>query len=253
MGRGGRVAAAALREGRGGVTTRITGLYVRGYVALARGRLEEADGYLRESLAIGERSGDILRVSLPLWGLAESALLVAGRVPGRRRAHRPRTRRVGSGQRCRAPRPVPGDRHPRPPGGQRVARGDDLGGGAGTGCSRTVASRRSPPADRPMVSACRARPTARRVGRERTSRTRTPGGTDRPTERGRGPGRGWTSRPATSARDGSARPWRCWRTSGPWGRRRSRSRPMADRATELLRDARGPRLRRRTLVTVDGP
>ena len=45
------VAAAALREGRGGVTTRITGLYVRGYVALARGRLEEADGYLRESLA----------------------------------------------------------------------------------------------------------------------------------------------------------------------------------------------------------
>ena len=73
------VAVAALREGRGGVTTRITGLYVRGYVALARGRLEDADGYLRESLAIGERSGDILRVSLPLWGLAESALL-GGRV-----------------------------------------------------------------------------------------------------------------------------------------------------------------------------
>ena len=73
------VASAALREGRGGVTTRITGLYARGHVALGRGRLEEARDLLQESLALGEPSGDILRVSLPLWGLAETALL-AGRL-----------------------------------------------------------------------------------------------------------------------------------------------------------------------------
>ncbi len=72
------VASAALREGRGGVTTRVTGLYVRGYVALGRGRLEEAAGMLGESLALGQPSGDILRMSLPLWGLAEIAVL-AGR------------------------------------------------------------------------------------------------------------------------------------------------------------------------------
>ena len=73
------VASAALREGRGGVTTRITGLYARGHVALGRGRLEEARDLLQESLSLGEPSGDILRLSLPLWGLAETALL-AGRL-----------------------------------------------------------------------------------------------------------------------------------------------------------------------------
>jgi DNA-binding CsgD family transcriptional regulator/tetratricopeptide (TPR) repeat protein len=72
------VASAALREGRGGVTTRVTALYVRGYVAMGRGRLDEARELLDESLSLGERSGDILRVSLPLWGLAEAAV-VAGR------------------------------------------------------------------------------------------------------------------------------------------------------------------------------
>ena len=41
------VAVAALREGRGGVTTRITALYVRGYVALGRGRLDEARDLLQ--------------------------------------------------------------------------------------------------------------------------------------------------------------------------------------------------------------
>ncbi len=73
------LADAALREGRGGVTTQVTGLYVRGYVALGRGHRDEANGFLVESLALGERAGDIIRVSLPLWGLAESAL-VAGRI-----------------------------------------------------------------------------------------------------------------------------------------------------------------------------
>ncbi len=74
------VAEAALREGRGGVTTRVTGLYVRGYVALGRGRHIEAANLLHESLALGEQSGDILRVSLPLWGFAENELM-AGHAP----------------------------------------------------------------------------------------------------------------------------------------------------------------------------
>ena len=69
------VAVAALHEARGGVTTRVTGCYVRGYVALSEGRLGDARGLLDESLALGERSGDIIRLSLPLWGLAETALL----------------------------------------------------------------------------------------------------------------------------------------------------------------------------------
>ncbi len=72
-------AAAALQEGRGGLTTQVTGRYVRGYVALGRGRADEADALLGEALALGERFGDILRISLPLWGLAENALL-SGRV-----------------------------------------------------------------------------------------------------------------------------------------------------------------------------
>jgi DNA-binding CsgD family transcriptional regulator/tetratricopeptide (TPR) repeat protein len=73
------LADAALREGRGGVTTQITGFYVRGFVALGRGRQSEAAAFLRESLFLGEQSGDILRVSFPLWGLAETALL-GGRI-----------------------------------------------------------------------------------------------------------------------------------------------------------------------------
>jgi DNA-binding CsgD family transcriptional regulator/tetratricopeptide (TPR) repeat protein len=73
------LADSALREGRGGVTTQITGLYVRGFVALSRGRQAEAAAFLGESLSLGERSGDILRVSFALWGLAETALL-AGRI-----------------------------------------------------------------------------------------------------------------------------------------------------------------------------
>jgi DNA-binding CsgD family transcriptional regulator len=73
------LADSALREARGGVTTRVTGLYVRGFVALGRGGQEEAAAFLGESLALGEQSGDILRISFPLWGLAETALL-AGRI-----------------------------------------------------------------------------------------------------------------------------------------------------------------------------
>ena len=69
------LAERALSDGRGGVTTRITALYVRGYVALGRGESAVARATLGESLSLGSAMGDILRVSLPLWGLAENALL----------------------------------------------------------------------------------------------------------------------------------------------------------------------------------
>ena len=69
------VAERALSDGRGGVTTRITALYAKGYVALGRGDTELARATLEESLSLGRAMGDILRISLPLWGLAENALL----------------------------------------------------------------------------------------------------------------------------------------------------------------------------------
>ena len=70
-----RAANEALRDRHGGVTTRITGLYVLGYVAFARGRYEEARERLEESLSIGEKAGDLIRTALPGWGLAETAYL----------------------------------------------------------------------------------------------------------------------------------------------------------------------------------
>ena len=69
------LAEQALSDGRGGVTTRITALYVLGYVALGRGNSAVAHATLDESLSLGSAIGDILRVSLPLWGLAENTLL----------------------------------------------------------------------------------------------------------------------------------------------------------------------------------
>ena len=68
------VAAHALADGRGGITTRITALYVLGYLALGRDRLEEARAALEEALALGRRMGELQRVSPALWGLAETAL-----------------------------------------------------------------------------------------------------------------------------------------------------------------------------------
>ena len=50
-------------------------MYVKGYVALGRGDWAVARANLDESLSLGSAMGDILRVSLPLWGLAENALL----------------------------------------------------------------------------------------------------------------------------------------------------------------------------------
>jgi len=73
-----RVADEALRERRGGVTTRITGLYVLGYVAFSRGQYDRATELLAESLELGDRAGDLIRTAVPAWGLAETAYL-AGR------------------------------------------------------------------------------------------------------------------------------------------------------------------------------
>jgi DNA-binding CsgD family transcriptional regulator/tetratricopeptide (TPR) repeat protein len=70
-----RAAGEALRDRHGGVTTRITGLYVLGYVAFARGDYEKAREHLEESLLLGEKAGDLIRTALPAWGLAETAYL----------------------------------------------------------------------------------------------------------------------------------------------------------------------------------
>jgi DNA-binding CsgD family transcriptional regulator len=74
------VAEHALADGRAGITTRITALYVLGYVALGRGDWPRAREMLGEALRLGESMGELLRTSLPLWGLAETALL-AGETP----------------------------------------------------------------------------------------------------------------------------------------------------------------------------
>lgn len=68
-------AQQALADGRGGITTRITATYVLGYVALGRGDWSGAAPLLEEALALGESMGELQRVSPPLWGLAEAALL----------------------------------------------------------------------------------------------------------------------------------------------------------------------------------
>ncbi len=70
-----RMTEQALTDGRGGGTTRITALYVRGYLALGRGSWPEADAVLAEVRQLGEAMGELQRLSPALWGLAESAQL----------------------------------------------------------------------------------------------------------------------------------------------------------------------------------
>jgi DNA-binding CsgD family transcriptional regulator len=65
----------ALADGRGGITTRITALYVLGYLAMGRGDDAGATALLDEALAAAEPMGELQRISPPLWGLAEAALL----------------------------------------------------------------------------------------------------------------------------------------------------------------------------------
>ncbi len=70
-----QTAEQALADGRGGITTRITALYVLGYLAMGSGDRDAATGLLREALELGESMGELQRISPPLWGLAETALL----------------------------------------------------------------------------------------------------------------------------------------------------------------------------------
>jgi DNA-binding CsgD family transcriptional regulator len=69
-------AGHAQRDGRGGITTRITALHVAGYLALGRGQLSRATGALEEARGAGERMRELQRLSPALWGLAEVALLL---------------------------------------------------------------------------------------------------------------------------------------------------------------------------------
>jgi DNA-binding CsgD family transcriptional regulator/tetratricopeptide (TPR) repeat protein len=67
------LARRALAEG-GGITTRSTALTVLGYLALGRDEPAEAELLLTEALEIGERMGELQRLSPALWGLTELAL-----------------------------------------------------------------------------------------------------------------------------------------------------------------------------------
>jgi DNA-binding CsgD family transcriptional regulator len=68
-------AEQALADGRGGITTRITAHYVLGYLAMGRGDWARATALLDEALDEGEDMGELQRISPPLWGLAETAVL----------------------------------------------------------------------------------------------------------------------------------------------------------------------------------
>lgn len=65
----------ALADGRGGVTTRITALHVRGYLALGRAEWQAAEMALDEARHLGDEMRELQRFSPALWGLAEAALL----------------------------------------------------------------------------------------------------------------------------------------------------------------------------------
>ena len=70
-----RNAEQSLADGRGGITTRITAQYVLGYLAMGRADWGGATELLGEALALGESMAELQRISPPLWGLAETALL----------------------------------------------------------------------------------------------------------------------------------------------------------------------------------
>lgn len=68
----------AMADGRGGLTTWVTALHVRGFLALGRGQAAAASQALEEAREIGLRMGELQRLSPALWGLAELAV-AAGR------------------------------------------------------------------------------------------------------------------------------------------------------------------------------
>ncbi|PZS20698.1 MAG: hypothetical protein DLM57_00710 [Pseudonocardiales bacterium] len=64
----------AIADGWGGLTTSITALHVRGFLALGRALPEQAREALDEACDLGLRMGELQRLSPALWGLAELAL-----------------------------------------------------------------------------------------------------------------------------------------------------------------------------------
>ncbi len=68
------IGSQALADGRGGITTRITALYVLGYVALGRGDAARARERLGEARELGDHMHELQRTSPAVWGLAELAL-----------------------------------------------------------------------------------------------------------------------------------------------------------------------------------
>ena len=69
------VADHAVADGHGGLTTLITAQYVLGYLALGRGEWARANELLGKALDLGRSMAELQRLSPPLWGLAETALL----------------------------------------------------------------------------------------------------------------------------------------------------------------------------------
>ena len=59
----------------GGITTRITALYVLGFVAFGRHDFDSASALLTEAASLGEGMRELQRLSPAWWGLAETALL----------------------------------------------------------------------------------------------------------------------------------------------------------------------------------
>jgi DNA-binding CsgD family transcriptional regulator/tetratricopeptide (TPR) repeat protein len=67
-------AQAALADGRGGITTRVTALHVLGFLAMGRCDFRTAAAALGEAAELGEGMHELQRISPAWWGLAETAL-----------------------------------------------------------------------------------------------------------------------------------------------------------------------------------
>lgn len=76
------IASAALADGRGGLTTRITALHALGYVAMGRGDWSKARDALSTARELGTRMRELQRLSPALWGLAEVERLTGNMAAG---------------------------------------------------------------------------------------------------------------------------------------------------------------------------
>jgi hypothetical protein len=87
------LARRVLADGRGGITTHVAALHVVGYVALGQGRMTDARSALDEARHIGERMGELQRLS-PRCGASR-------RSPDSREGRRMPSRCAEPGSRCR--------------------------------------------------------------------------------------------------------------------------------------------------------